>query len=522
MKAKKSAENPNDQDPRTVAVIDIGAASVRMEIAEISNTGSIRSLDTLTRGVNLGEDVFTKRRIQRSSIEECVRVLKSYQQVLEQYGIQPSDLRVVATSAVREAQNRLAFLDRVFIATGIEVESIEEAEVNRITYMGIQPHLDRDPKLASAKSVVVEVGGGSTELLVVRGGNVSLSDTYRLGSLRLGERLDTLGAPANQRRQIMESQISQTVTRIREQVKRDGRIELIALGGDMRFAAAHILGELRANSLARLSVDALEALVSEILPMNEDEIVQKLGVSFSDAGTLGPALLMNLLLARGFELETMLVSDTNLRDGLLLEMATDGRWASEFQNQIVRSAMTLGRKCRFDEEHATHVALCASKLFEQLQDEHKMDSRFEVILHTAAILHEIGLFIDVQSNHKHAMYLIRNSELFGLSQQEILLVALVARYHRRAHPQPSHDGYGSLDREYRIAVSKMAALLRLSIALNETRTQRVKEFHCSIERNRLVITVPQTDDVTVEQLSMQQNGLLFQDVFGLSVRVRPG
>ncbi|WP_231753338.1 Ppx/GppA phosphatase family protein [Rosistilla carotiformis] len=508
--------------PRTVAVIDIGATSIRMAVAEISDLGLVRTIDSLTRKITLGEDVFKSRQISRSSIEECVRILRSYQKVLLEYGITAAvDIRVVATSAVREAANRLAFLDRVYIATGLEVESIEEAEVNRITYMGIQPHLDSDPKLAVAKSVVVEVGGGSTEVLVVRSGNVLFSETHRLGSLRLAERLETLGAPGMRRRSIMETQIRQTVARIREQVfAEDGKIELIALGGDMRFAAGHILGDWDGGSLARVSVDALEALVHVVLQYNEDEIVQKLNVNFSDATTLGPALLSNLMLARSFQLDTVLVSDTNLRDGLLLEMASDGRWTAEFRNQILRSAFTLGRKCDFDAPYAKHVAASASLFFEQLKEEHQLDAKYEVMLHVAALLHEIGMFVDVRSNHKHAMYLIRNSEIFGLSRQDVLLVALVARYHRRAHPQPSHEGYGSLSRGERVAVAKMAALLRLAIAMHDSRSGRVQEFKCIKQRDRLVIEVARLEDVTLEQLAIRQNSTLFEEVFGLRVMVR--
>ncbi|MCU0707118.1 MAG: exopolyphosphatase, partial [Pirellula sp.] len=156
---------------RPVAVVDIGSTSVRMAIAEIDSAGNVRTLDQVSQGVSLGKDTFTSQRISRASIEECARVLKSYRRLMQEYGItRPDQVRVVATSAVREASNRLAFIDRIYIATGLEVESLDEAEVNRITYMGIQPLLQSNPILASEKTIVVEVGSGSTEILVVRGG----------------------------------------------------------------------------------------------------------------------------------------------------------------------------------------------------------------------------------------------------------------------------------------------------------------------------------------------------------------
>lgn len=515
-------DTPAEAPTRTVGVIDIGATSMRMSIAEIRGDGSVHPLDALVQPVSLGKDAFSTRRFRRSSIEECARVLQSYKRVLREYGIAADQLRVVATSAVREATNRLSFLDRMYIATGIQVEAIDEAEVHRITYMGIQPHLDRDPELASAKGVVVEVGGGSTEMLVVRGGNVLFSDTYRLGSLRLAQTLRSLGAPASKRRALMESQIRRTVARIREEVRVDTRIELIAIGGDIRFAARQLLGEWDPDTLARLDVSGLQALVPQVLRRSVDELVQRFGISFAEAETLGPALLTYLMLARGFELDQILVSGTNLRDGLLHDMAAREGWTAEFRNQIVRSAISLGRKFEFDETHARHVAHLASKLFFALSEEHQLDHRYEVVLFVAALLHEVGMFVNVQSNHKHAMYLIRNSEIFGLSRQDLLIVALLARYHRRAFPQPSHEGYGTLDRDQRVIVAKLAAILRLAIALDESRSGRIKEVRCRRERDRMVIQVPAVDDVSLEQLAMRQNAGLFEEVFGVAVLLRSG
>ncbi len=512
-----------DAPPTFVAVIDIGATSIRMEVAEIHASGEIRTLDTLVQAVDLGREAFESRRLSRKSIEKAASVLKRYRRVLREYGItKASNVRVVATSAVREAINRLAFIDRVYVATGFDVEIIDEAEVNRITYMGITPHLQAHPELGSGKTVVVEVGGGSTELLVVRGGNVLHSESYRLGSLRLVQTVDPVRGSPLRKRTLLESHIRRTLVRITEQIRTDMTIHLIAIGGDMRFAAHRILENWDGISLAELPTDRLSELTDEILQFDEDAVVKKFGASFVEAKTIGPALLSYTLLAQHFSLPHVYVCDTNLRDGLLRDMAVGGTWTAEFRNQIVRAAVSLGRKFDFDEAHARNVAELGRKLFEELAPEHRLDKRYEVLLYVAALLHEVGMFINVRSNHKHALYLIRNSELFGLSRNELLLVGLVARYHRRAFPQPSHEGYGMLDRDGRVAVSKMAALLRLAIALDDTRSGRIREIACKRESKRLEITVPGVDDVSLEQLAMRQNALLFQDVFGMPVLLRAG
>ena len=507
---------------RTIAVIDIGSTSVRMALAEIADDGHVRTLESLSQPVNLGRDTFTRGEIQRSTIEHCVRILKDYGKKLSEYQIDQSDkIRVVATSAVREARNRLAFLDRVYIATGLAVESIDEAEENRISYLSIQPFL-QEQQLSSAKTLVMEVGGGSTELLLVRNSNVVYSHSYRLGSLRLRKMLETFRAPVSRLRHIMEGKIQRTIDSVREHIPADGSVELIAIGGDIRFAASQLIPDWNPLTLGRVPVDQLATLTDEMLQLTEDEIVQKYHLTYPDAETIGPALLAYLQVAREFDVVNVLVTNTNLRDGLLKELVVRDGWAEDFKRQILRSAMDLGRKFDFEEDHAKNVAQLASSLFGKLQNEHRLTQRHLVILHVAALLHEIGLFINTRSYHKHSMYLIKNSEIFGFGRRDLLMTALVARYHRRSSPKMSHEDIAELARDDRVAIAKMAGILRIAIALNDSRTPRIQEVECTVDDGILVITAPGVDDVALEQLALRQSGELFEDVFGERVLLRTG
>ncbi|MGL5096300.1 MAG: exopolyphosphatase, partial [Planctomycetia bacterium] len=208
---------------RTVAVIDIGTTSIRMAVAEIHPGGRVRQLETLQQSVTLGKDTFTRGSIRASTIEDCVQILKSYRRRLLEYDVsQASQIRAVATSAVREAENRLYFLDRIYSATGLQVEPIDDAEVNRVTYVGIQPFLQLLPELASERTAVVEVGGGNTELLLVHEGNVVYSHMFRIGSLRLRETLETFRTSRAESLRIIQNQIERTVEQIRHQLPDGG------------------------------------------------------------------------------------------------------------------------------------------------------------------------------------------------------------------------------------------------------------------------------------------------------------
>jgi len=366
----------------------------------------------------------------------------------------------------------------------------------------------------------VEVGGGSTELLVMRGTDVAYSHTYRMGSLRMREMLETYRAPVASHRAIMTNAIARSAEEVRRHIPQEEAVRLIALGGDARFAAGRLLPAGAPHDLARLPVADLSRLADEVLSCSVDELVRRYHLTYPDAETAGPALLAYLEIARALQLRHLLVADISMRDGLLMEMAVRGAWADALRDQVVSSALDLGRKCGFDEAHATHVAGLCRTLFAALQDEHHLEPRHELILALAALLHDIGLFVSNRSHHKHSMYLIRNSNIFGVSQRDLLMVALVARYHRRASPKPAHEGYGTLDADSRMAVAKLAAILRVADALDRSDSQRVRDIACRRRENRFVIRVPRVQDLSLERLGLQQKGSMFEEVYGMTVALQ--
>lgn len=510
--------SPPVRVPKLVAVIDIGATAIRMAIAEIVEDGPVRTLENLSQAVGLGNDVFTRGSIDAATTEDCVRVLTSYRQKLTEYGIAGRDqIRVVATSAVREAANRLGFLKRIYVATGFEVEPFDEAAVNRVTFLGVRPLFRSQPELAANRTLIVEVGGGSTEVLLFQGGDVAYAHTYRLGALRLRKTLETYRAPGGKVRKIMESQIQRTLDQLRRHVPRDQTLAMVALGGDVRFAVKELGLRWNASGLATLPLEGLRELSNTILSRSVEEVAQEYHLAFTDAETVGPALLTYQRLGAALGLDEMQVSSINLRDGLLKEMALHQSWTDDFLHQIIRSALDFGRSFGFDEPHGRHVAELSRSLFRALQAEHRLDSRYEVILYIAAMLHDLGYAVNARSHHKHSMYLITNGELFGLSKRDVLLAGLTARYHRRSTPRPIHGGYATLDWESRTNVAKMAAILRVADALDRSNSQRVRDITCSQEDGCLVISAPTAEDLSLEQLALRQKSTMFKEIFGLEV-----
>lgn len=518
-KTEYSTEATRSSDaPRLVAVIDIGATSLRMQIAQIDSHHKVHKFESFSQAVSIGKDSFIKGYIERDTIADCVHVLQIYRKKLDEYGIvAPSQIRVIATSGVKDATNRLAFVDRIFVATNFEIEPFEEAELHRVTYLGVLPFIENEPAFFKGLSLVFEIGGGSSEALILEQADVAFSRTYRLGALRLRNTLDRYDAPMEKTRSMMEAQITQTIKQLKADCGISNVDNFVAMGGDIRFAAKEINQQAVGEQLVKLKVKSLEAFTKTILSQTPDRLATKFHMSLPDAQTLGPALLAQLTFAKELNAKQFLVANVSLRDGLLQEMAEGRGWSESIQEQIVRSAIQTGRKFNFDEEHAIHVSRLGSSLFDQLQDLHGLPERSGKILQLAALLHDIGFFINSKSRHKHSLYLIRNSEFFGIDSNALELISLVARYHRGANPQPSHDGYSRMNRQQRVTVAKLAAILRIAKALDVSLGQRILDIECKIEGSRLEIKAADIADVSMERLELTSAAQLFEDIFGQRV-----
>ncbi|MBD3322433.1 MAG: exopolyphosphatase [Chitinivibrionales bacterium] len=489
-----------------------------MAIAQVEPDDSLRMLESLQQEVSLGSDTFTMGHIGNASIEECVSALKSFTRVLQEYGVTHRDqIKAVATSAVREASNRELFLDRIYSATGIEVEPIDDAEVNRYTFLSLQPLLQAEPSLKYANVLIIEVGGGSTETIVVKKGSVAFSHSYRLGSFRMRETFEKYGAADSRLVEAMENQIQRTVKAILKKAGIHGKPSLLAIGGDARFAAAQLIPGWDLGTPAKLPVSSLANFTRRLTGLSVDELVQKYHLSFPDAETLVPALLTYARLAAALRVQHILVASITMRNGILQEMVSGDAWTKEFQNQIIHSATELAKKYEVDLRHAKQVCKYCRILFTQLQDIHRLSERYNLILRVGALLHESGLFISSRSHHKHSFYLIQNSNLFGFGSKDILLTALVARYHRKATPKPSHEGYMSLDRDSRIAVTKSASLLRIADSLDRSYNQRIRDIEIVRENGHAIIVTKGAGDITLEQMALREKGDLFKQMFGMEI-----
>ena len=444
--------------------------------------------------------------------------MRDYKRLLTEYEV--GHVVAVATAAVREAANVDVFLDRVLHSVELTVEIIEPSEESRLTVNAVCGAMPDVFAQTNGKQLIVEVGGGSAWLALLSKGSIISSESYNLGSIRMQEQLATSQESVSNVADLLKHNIDSTMGIIKRSTSLDNVDRVVAVGGDMRFAAYKI-GKPYAGSTKSSVIDLaqFDVFVSDCAHRTPTELVRKYGIAFSEAETLLPALLVYQGLARTTKVSEIIVSNVSMRDGLLLDLSERliGHEDMRFADSAVQAAATIGEKYHYDTRHAEQVAKFSLQLFDSLQAEHGLSPKHRLLLHLAAILHDIGTFISTRSHHKHSYYLISNSEIFGMRHEDMVFIGLVSRYHRRGAPKSTHSEYTAMPRDQRIIINKLAAMLRVADSLDRSHLQNVTAVHIQKKEDAVVLWATGTGDLLVERKALGQKADLFEDTFGLKV-----
>jgi exopolyphosphatase/guanosine-5'-triphosphate,3'-diphosphate pyrophosphatase len=504
-----------------VAVLDMGASAIRMAIAELSPDRPPRIIEEASRGVLLGRDTFSSEAIRSQTVDAAIRALQQFREMMDSYGV--TEVRAVATSAVREARNGDTFLDRVRGQTGIEFGVINEAEESRLIYLAVRDAIGAHSSFQGARTLLAEVGGGSTSLTMLRRGEPTRSGVYALGSIRMRQQLDLRKHSRDVQLAIVRRYVANVIEEIRVEIPLNRVNHMLAIGGDVRFVAAQI-AEGDNERLRQLPRDRFLAFCEEVERLDEDALADRFRLTPSDAATLAPALVIYRALLTETAAKTIVVSDASLRAGMLLDFADPGTRLSvqEFERQVLASADALGQKYRFDHDHGHQVANLATRLFDELRDEHGLYDRERLLLQVAALLHDVGVYVSLRAHHKHSQYILAASQIFGLSAEETAVVSNIARYHRRGLPQRTHVPYITLDREDRMIVNKLAAILRVANALDAEHAQKVRDLRVIRGGPSWVLELTGSGDLTMERLAAAARADMFAETFGKPLEIQYG
>jgi exopolyphosphatase / guanosine-5'-triphosphate,3'-diphosphate pyrophosphatase len=516
-----------------LAAIDIGSNAIRLRVVDVdaplmAEEGPrfypFRDVLADRAAVRLGHDVFTKGRLEVGVIGAACDALRRFRAAMDAAKVER--YRAVATSAAREASNGELLLERAERESRVHVEIIEGVEEARLVQLAV---VERMP-LGNRRTLLVDIGGGSTELTLLDGRRPIFARSLPVGTVRLLEAfLDGRGPIDASHRKLLEEYIDRACgdafREIDDATDGSGVDVVMGTGGNLETLADLCPMPVAFPEGRAIEVRSMRRLIDELAQRTVDERVLTYNLRPDRADTIVPAATVLCRVAEAFGREAIAAPGVGLKEGVLVDLAREHFVPRDFGGEatsVTEACLRLGRRYHFDEQHGTLVARFATRLFDDLAARHRMSPRDRILLHAAALLHDVGDFVRYEGHHKHSYYLIVHADLMGLSPAEREIVANVARYHRKSPPQLDHENFRALSREDRAKVKAMASILRIADALDREHRAKVTGVAGRIDTDSLVLELYGTEDRSLEEWTVAAKCGMLKDALGLDVRIADG
>jgi exopolyphosphatase/guanosine-5'-triphosphate,3'-diphosphate pyrophosphatase len=516
----------SDRRGHRLAAIDVGTNSIRLVVADVSTDRTIRLLDDEKVPTRLGRGLAAGAGLSEPVMEDSAQALAHLRSIAEGYEVEA--LRAVATCAVREAPNRETFTALVRERAGLNLEIVSAEDEARLAFLGVKGSFD----LRDANAAVVDVGGGSTEIVLSSGSVIERVCPLDLGAVRLTERLGIQETPSREQYRELRRTVRR---RLRKSVGKPPFSPhlLIGTGGTFTKLAAismHRGSKGQASDVLPFAVRGYEMQRSELkhilnqlrkMTVRERAQVPGLNPERADIIVAGLAIIDGIMKQLG--INRLRVHDHGLRAGLLHAMIDEICPAPATPACRMRSVEQFAAACGHEHRHARQVAALAVQIFDAMARECGEDAFWATPQHrehlqAAALLHDIGYLINYAKHHKHSYHLIVHSELPGFSRPELELIANIARYHRGARPKSAQATFARLDGEDQAVVRRLAGILRIAVGLDRSHTQRVRNVDIRCADGLAIFAVGADGDPAVELWGAQRKTRLFESAFGVTAR----
>lgn len=511
---------------KNIAAIDVGTNSFHLIVVHAKSNGNFEIIDREREVIRLGEgSAGDIKNIIPVAIERAVQALKRFKGIADAHG---AHLRAVATSAVRESLNKNELIKRVFDETGVEIEVISGYEEARLIYLGIL----KSVPVFDKKTLVIDIGGGSTEFLIGEKGKTLYSVSLKLGAVRLAQKFFRNYELTEESLKECRSWVHGEIFNVAETAKRIGFDLCVGSSGTIMATGFMIEALIKGRKAQNVILNNYEFTKNdfgyvrdEVLNRKTEEKRKKIpGLDDKRADIIPAGIIILDEIFKLFGLEQMTISAYALREGIIidtLQKEQSDETKPTFFDIRKDSIRHLAAICDYDLDHCTYVASLSLQLYDQLKSLHNLDNECREYLEAAAILHDIGYQISHTNHHHHSYYIIRNSELLGFNETEISIIAYVARYHRKSHPKQSHDDFSSLTEKTQMVIKKLAAILRVVDALDRTHSKVINNIDASITKHNVIlkISVDKTKNAEIELWNLERRKGLFEEVFSKKIIV---
>jgi exopolyphosphatase/guanosine-5'-triphosphate,3'-diphosphate pyrophosphatase len=503
------------------AVVDIGTNSIRLGVVQPELDHTYSMLSQQKEVVRLGEGEFATNRLTPQAIDRGVLVLRKFAEVARGYGV--SDITVLGTSALREAENQAEFLQRAEAEAGVEVHVISGAEEARLIYLGVLSGID----LVNQRALVMDIGGGSMELAVGDSYGPDVLESLKLGAIRVsGIFTEGETGPIQPQlyRRIQEYARGVAIHSV-QRVRQAGFHVMYGSSGTILNLAeivARSKGETTGSPRGYyVRLEELEAAAARLCAMTLEQRRKVPGINPERADIIvgGAAVLTAVM--RELGAAGLTTSERALREGMIVDRLgrmAGGPAAILADSVRNRSVFQLARRCQFEEEHARTVARLSCSLFDQFRELglHSFGPAERELLYFAAILHDVGGFVSYTDHHKHGYYLVRNSPLLGFDSTEIQLLAAMVLHHRKGLPKRKEEALAELGKRQREAVTVLSTIIRLAEAMDRGHLAEVKEVRSRLDErgDTLILELLSESGCQLELWGLENQKNAVREVFG--------
>jgi exopolyphosphatase / guanosine-5'-triphosphate,3'-diphosphate pyrophosphatase len=511
----------------TFAAIDVGSNSCRLKIARVV-AHRLKTLHEDREVTRLGSSVFDTGLVSPDAMAATLRALKRFQRAVQAHGV--DQMRVVATSAMRDARNASAFQAWVKAETGWNMEVISGLEEGRLIHRGL---MSTEPGV-NGRVLLVDLGGGSCEITLSEHKRIKETVSLPLGAVRLTEEFLQADPPARDDVRRMRQLIGRELRRAHRKIQAGKVPVVIATSGtaaalaEACAAAGKMMKRPRGASARRGSDAAIEGIVPTAsvrkmavkfakMTLPEREAVPGIGPRRSEIIVAGAQVIAELL--ESFGLAGYRYSSLGLRDGILAQMLAeqDARAAvhRELEQERWQSVVATARRYGVDPRQAEPVRAHVLQLYRELKSLHELPPEYESWLAAAAVLRDTGKFVNHQGHHRHTQYIISSSEIYGYTQVQRTIVSALARYLGKSRPQPGDRALRNIPTDEHKSVQRAVLLLRLAVALNQDRASDVLRVAARVYPKRVYLEVrPGRTGAELELWSLRKEGDYFREVFG--------
>jgi len=503
-----------------LAAIDVGSNSIHMIVAQADADGGITTLWRLKEPVGLGRLSFPSRRLTADAMSRAITVLERFQQAAQQR--QAEKIVAVATSAVREAENGGDLIERVRRQLGLYIRVVSARDEARLIYLAVR----HAALLRSQPCLIIDIGGGSVEFIVGDDKQAALLESRKLGAARMTARFVNSDPISEEDRRQLVKHYDRELAPIIEHIEKLRPVKVIGTSGTLENLAAMCGSEPHQNGDKHAHPQVIERarfekLFSQLLESRSKDRARIRGLDDQRKDQIVAGAVLVSELFRRLKFKRIEICPSALREGILLDYLSrhlpDVAIRRQLPDPRRRSVIDLARRSDWHKTHSEQVAQICMKLFDELRPLHNMSAAERELIEYGALLHDIGWHIGRDGHHKHSMYLILHGDLKNFSDDEIKVIANIARYHRKATPKAKHDSYAQLPGRLRRVVDVGAALLRLSDGLDRSHSSVIQDIRCRIDNKRVKCTLTARSDAELEIWGARRKREWFEKIFGRSI-----